>query len=292
MAKIFGRSKQEKIILGIAFPIILIWSLTLIYVFVWAFLNSLKTTPEYYADTFSLPKEWLFSNWGRAFDELEIPKSNPLYTVNLWGMIFNSLWYMLGGAFLGIAANAMTAYALAKYDFKYCKVLYNLSVAIMMIPIMGSMATQLKLFKEWGISNSPLFLVTRVGALGGSTLLIMYSAFKSIPWSYAESVFIDGGGNWTVFLRIMIPQAMPLLIALFVTACIGGWNDYMTPYLYLPDYPTLATGIFRLEHASLISNNKPVFYAAVLISALPIFILFLIFSDKIMENVSIGGLKG
>lgn len=162
----------------------------------------------------------------------------------------------------------------------------------MMLPVIGSMAAEYKYFHLWGITNSPLYLVTALGSIGTSTFLILYSAFKAIPWTYAEAVFIDGGGNWTVFLRVMIPQAMPLLSAMFIMVCIGRWNDYMAPYLYLTDYPTLATGLFRLEHASLTVNNKPVYFAAVLISVIPIFVLFILCSKKIMSNVSIGGLKG
>ena len=87
----------------------------------------------------------------------------------------------------------------------------------MMLPVIGSMAAEYKYFHLWGITNSPLYLVTALGSIGTSTFLILYSAFKAIPWTYAEAVFIDGGGNWTVFLRIMIPQAMPLLSA---TPCL------------------------------------------------------------------------
>ena len=248
--------------------------------------------PEYYANSFALPKNWLFSNWSTAFEVLKVPKSNPIYETGLWGMMFNSLWYTLGGGFLNILSATMLAYAVSKYRFKFCGFLYNLSIAVMMLPVIGSMAAEYKYFHLWGITNSPLYLVTALGSIGTSTFLILYSAFKAIPWTYAEAVFIDGGGNWTVFLRVMIPQVMPMLFAMFIMVCIGRWNDYMSPYLYLTDYPTLATGLFRLEHASSTINNKPVYFAAVLISVIPIFVLFMLCSKQIMSNVSIGGLKG
>lgn len=276
----------------VVFPILFVWSITLIYPFIWAFLNSLKEVPEYYKNSFALPEKWLFSNWGKAFEQLKVPKTNPLYYANLWEMLLNSLWYTLGGAFLSIMSAACLAYAVAKYRFKMCGFLYNLTIVAMMIPTLGSMAAEYKYFNLWGITNSPLFLVTACGSIGTSTFLIMYSVFKNMPWAYAESVFIDGGGNWTAFVRIMIPQVMPMLAALFLISCIGRWNDYLGPYLYLTDFPTLSMGLFRLENASLTVHNKPVYFAAVLISVIPIFVLFILFSDKIMSNVSIGGLKG
>lgn len=289
--KKFGKTKQERIIMWIVFPILLIWSFTLIYPFMWAFLNSLKTIPEYFQDTFALPQKWLFSNWGEAFKVLRIQKSNGEFAY-LWDMILNSIWYTLGGALLNTVSATMLAYAVSKYRFRFCKFLYNLTVVVMMLPVVSAMAAEFKYFNLWGITNSPLYLVTALGSIGSSTFLILYSAFKSIPWTYAESVFVDGGGNWTVFLRIMIPQAMPMLSAMFILACIGRWNDYMSPYLYLSDFPTLATALFRLENTASTANNKPVFFATVLISVIPIFVLFVLCSKKIMSNVSVGGLKG
>jgi ABC-type glycerol-3-phosphate transport system permease component len=122
--------------------------------------------------------------------------------------------------------------------------------------------------------------------------MIYYSYFQNISWSYAEAVFIDGGGHWTVFLKIMLPQAMPITSAMVIIACIGAWNDYMTPLLYLPDYPTLATGLYKMSTESLTANNKPMYFAAILVSAMPMFAIFMIFQEKIMTSVSIGGLKG
>lgn len=289
--KKFGKTKQERIIMWIVFPILLIWSFTLIYPFMWAFLNSLKTIPEYFQDTFALPQKWLFSNWGEAFKVLRIQKSNGEFAY-LWDMILNSIWYTLGGALLNTVSATMLAYAVSKYRFRFCKFLYNLTVVVMMLPVVSAMAAEFKYFNLWGITNSPLYLVTALGSIGSSTFLILYSAFKSIPWTYAEAAFVDGGGNWTVFLRIMIPQAMPMLSAMFILACIGRWNDYMSPYLYLSDFPTLATALFRLENTASTANNKPVFFATVLISVIPIFVLFVLCSKKIMSNVSVGGLKG
>lgn len=286
-----GRTKQEKIILWVIFPILFIWSLTLIYPFVWAFLNSLKTVKEYNDSTFALPELWLFSNYGKAFKMLAVQKVNGEF-VYLWEMIIHSLWYTLGGALLNTVSAAMLAYAVSKYPFRFCKFLYGLTVVVMMLPVVSAMAAEFKYYHLWGITNSPLYLVTALGSIGTSTFLILYSAFKSIPWTYAEAVFVDGGGNWTVFLRVMIPQAMPMLSAMFILACIGRWNDYMAPYLYLQEMPTLAVALYLLENKSNTAYDKPAFFAGAIISVIPIFVLFALCSKKIMSNVSIGGLKG
>lgn len=285
-------SKQEIIVTAIVFPILLLWSITLLYPYLWAFLNSLKDPGEFLLDTFALPKKWLFSNWAEAIETLRVQKSNPLETVGIVGMIINSIWWMFGSVAINTIVTSMMGYALAKYDFKVGKFLHAFSLAIMTITVVGAFPSQYAMYTSLGIRNTPAMLFTSAGCIGTSGLLIYYSFFKNISWSYAEAVFIDGGGHWTVFLRIMIPQALPIISALAVIGCIGMWNDYFTPYVFLRDYPTLATGLYLLQTSSLTVNNKPLYFAVVLLSAIPIFVIFMCFQDKIMTSVSMGGLKG
>lgn len=286
------KSKQEIIVSCIVFPILFLWSLSLIYPFIWAFLNSLKTPGEFMLDTFKLPEKWLFSNWANAVKTLRVDKSLPGESVGIIGMTLNSIWWMFGSVLVNTIVTTMMAYGLAKYKFRLGKFLHAFSLVVMTISVVGAFPSQYSLYNKLGITNSPAMLVVNAGCIGTSSLLIYYSFFKNISWSYAEAVFIDGGGHWTVFLRIMIPQALPIISAMSVIGCIGLWNDYFTAYVYLRDFPTLATGLYILQTADVTSNNKPLYFAVVLLSALPIFIIFMIFQDKIMTSVSMGGLKG
>ena len=277
---------------SIAFPILLLWSFTLIYPFVWAFINSFKTPMEYMKDSFSLPAEWAFSNWTTAFTALNVPLTDARRSANMFHMILNSIWWMVGNVALSNCVTIGMAYAIAKYKFRFGRFLYVLNLVLMTIPIVGAFPSQYSLYKSLGIMNTPFMLITCMGCLGGSNLMFYYSYFKNISWTYAEAVFIDGGGHWTVFLKIMIPQAMPIISALVILACITAWNDYFTALVYLRDFPTLATGLYLMSVSSTLSRNMPVYYAAVLWSVLPMFILFALFSNKIMTSVSIGGIKG
>lgn len=287
------RDRSERIMLGIAFPLLVLWSLTLIYLFIWALLNSFKTPIEYFKDSFALPKIWHFENWKKAFTFLEVSKNDPWEKAGFWELIWNSLWRTFGDAFIGLASTSMLAYAVAKYSNKWTKLLYKISVTIMMIPIMGSMPKLYSFYHQIGMVNTPFRLLLGIGAgMGGANLLILYSFFLGISWTYAEAVFLDGGGHWTVFLKVMIPQSMPILTALFITSCIAGWNDYLTSIMYMQEYPNLATGLYLVETGSLTANNKPIYFACILLSVIPVLVVFCVFSDKIMNNVSIGGIKG
>ena len=163
----------------------------------------------------------------------------------------------------------------------------------MTIPIVGSMASAFKIYQTIGIYDTPLYVViSSMGGFGG-TFLIYYGYFKNISWSYAEATMMDGGGPFTIFFKIMLPQALPLLTTYAVTGAITSWNDYMTFVTYMPSWPNLATGLYQFQAAvGVRSANMPMFFAGAMISMIPTIIIFMTCSSKIMTSLSIGGLKG
>ena len=122
--------------------------------------------------------------------------------------------------------------------------------------------------------------------------LIYYATFESLSWSYAEAALIDGANEFQVFFKAMLPQVKPIMVTLILMGFIAKWNDYMSPMLYLPEMPTLSLGLFRYRTIVERSGNYPILFAGLMLCMLPILIIFAIFQDAMMENMSIGGLKG
>ncbi len=289
----FKRTKPiQRVALILVFLIFLFYAVTLIYPFIWAIFNSLKNNREFFADPFSPPTGWLFSNWLDAFTDIKVNGSSPLVPeTNLLGMFFNSVWLSVGGSVISVGVSTMTAYVVSKYEFRGRNFIYAIAIFIMIIPIVGNLPATYKLYSQLGIRNSPFILITYAGGFG-MNFIILYGFFKNISWYYAEAAFIDGANNLKVFLSIMLPQAMPCVVSLFIIQLVGVWNDYMTPLLYLPDYATLSTGIYVFGQKMTNGSNYPVYFAGILISTIPILICFICFSETIMSNIVTGGLKG
>ncbi len=279
------RAKSEQIILIVIAVIFGIYALSLLVPFVWAFISSLKTDDEYYEKVFSLPRDWLFGNYVKAFTEFQVSG------VTFIGMFANSLWLTIASTFISIMVTSMTAYTIAKYDFRGNGFIYKLAIFIMVIPIVGNLPSQYKLITDLSINNPIGILLLYTGGFG-MNFIILHGTYRSISWNYAEAAFIDGASNWTVYWRIMLPQAMPALIALAVLSCVGTWNDYMTPFLYLKSSPTLALGIYQFDVMQQYRSNVPIYYCGVLLSMLPILILYSCMQKTIMTNTVAGGLKG
>ena len=286
MKALYQRSWGLKIFKVILFIILSLYAISLVLPLVWTFLTALKSQIEYSTyNVNGLPENWLFSNFALAFTELNVNGSN------LFVMIFNSVWYTAGGVLIGMTVSAMVAYVTAKYEFPGRRILYGIALVIMMIPIVGSTPSQYRLYSQLGILDSPAFLVTFASGFGFN-FLVLYAYFRSLPWSFAEAAFIDGAGHVKVFFQIMLPQAVSTIGALAIVSAITSWNDSGGPLLFLKSYPTLASGLYMFQVMTTRNLNMPVLYAGLLMSAVPMLLLFTFFSNKIMDMSLGGGLKG
>ena len=280
------KATSTKVVFGIMTIFFVLYAVSLLIPLAYIVISSFKDSFEYLIHPFSMPETWHFENYVKAFEKLKIED------YNLFTMFFNSLWLTLGGTLISILVSSMTAYVVAKYHFRLRNFIYSLAIFIMIIPIVGNFPAMYKLMNDLHLRNSPLILLTYTSGFGFN-FLILYGNFKSISWSYAEAAFIDGAGHCRAFFNIMLPQAKNCLLAIGLIGAIGIWNDYMTPFVYLPDYPTLASGLYRFESIMAdYGSDYPVYFAGVILSLIPILVLFIIFQDTLMSNTVAGGLKG
>ena len=103
---------------------------------------------------------------------------------------------------------------------------------------------------------------------------------------------MDGASELRIFLQIMVPMAKGVIGMMMVMNAIGAWNDFYTPYMYLPSVKTLALGIQELSEEAQTYSNFTELYAAMVMAILPIIIVFVIMRDTIIDNAVAGGLKG
>ena len=283
------RTGTEKIILGIAGAIFAVYALTLILPLIWTGYNSLKTMRTYNEDPFFIPglSELNWKNYADIFDEGTVRVSIPF-------AIFNTIWRTVGSVLVGMFFTACTSYVVSKYcdDFKWLKWVYAFVVTIMIIPILGSTPAAYEINHNiLGIANKPwLYWVSWCSGIGFS-FLILYSAWQSLSWSYAEAAFIDGASDFQVFIRVMLPMIKPVMSALFVVNFIGGWSEYMETILYMDEWPSLGYLVYSWQEQARYFG-MPMFFAVVVISMIPTLTVFTAFQETIMKNITAGGLKG
>ena len=277
----------------VLYVIVTIYCLSMIYVLLFGLINSLKDATDYeWNNPFGLPSKefgWHFDNYAKVLTEFKVFTlgGNEVY---LMQMFFNSLFYAVFMSLFCMATQMITAYAIAKYDFRFKSVLYGVAVVVMLLPIIGSLASEVQMAEAFNFRNNLIGVCIMKCKYPGLYFLVFYATFKGLSWTYAEAAQIDGAGHFKIFIEIMLPLIRSTVFAVFILLFIEYWNDYYTPMVFLPESPTMSYGLFLFQ-----TDNKastPVQLASCLMACLPILAVFVAFKDKIMSNVTMGGIKG
>lgn len=267
-----------------------IYALILIFPFFWILINSFKDGwSEFSKNSWALPNVWMFSNYAAVFSLQD-------ESFNVATMFINSIILCLIIPTCGCLSTTLGAYVMAKYKFRGRAFIYVLFIIPMLVTIAGTTSSTVMLFDNLGFNNIPFVGIAFMACGGiGMNFLLVYAVFKSTSDSYMEAARIDGASDFRIFGEIMLPHAMGIIGTLWIIGFIGTWNDYATPKIFLSNYYTVATGIQKIElmvtqtaSQEFFINNYPVYFAAIIISIIPVIVIFLIFQKKIM-NLSLGG---
>lgn len=263
-----------------------IYALGLLYPILFAFNSALKDGDmDFLMNMTKVTLKPNFMNFINAFTELEISGNT------FFDMFGNSLWFAGGTMLLNVFSSMCLAYGVSKYRFKGRDFLYSFVLIIMIFPVFGTLPARFKLYSQLNFIDSPLLLLAYAGAFD-SQFLILYAFFKNVDWAYAESAFIDGASHVTVFVKIMFPMAIPAVSALAVTNFITSWNNYLDVLLYLPNMPTLSTGLYVYSTKMMYMADRPLYYAGMLLSLVPVMVVYLTLQKTVMKMTFEGGLKG
>lgn len=285
--KLNGPSFGGKTFLVVFFVIFLVYGFTLLYPLLWAVINAGKTGVDYFENSFNIPNYYLFENFFDAFKNFII--SGATFVEMLW----NTTWMSLLSTFVGTAMSAVTAYVIARYRFPGQSLIFSIAIFIQVVPVVGSDAARYTFLHDMGMLNNPwLYWLTWANGFGFS-FVVLYGYFKSISKEYEEAAIMDGCGDWRIFTKIMIPMAMPSIVSLMILGVIGMWGDYNTSLLYMNDYPQIGLGIYMFQEESrFMANSMPTLFAAIIITIIPVLVVFSLTQKMIMTNVTAGGLKG
>lgn len=288
--------KQQNVFTAISVTVLVLYSITLLVPLAWVLLTSLKDPIEFRLNPFGFNKKFVFSNYTTAFESfaIETLRAGQKSTVYIEGMLYNSLVYAIGCSLICTMTNCIVAYIVARYShFRFTKWIYAFVVFTMVMPIVGSLPSEIQMAKSLHFYDNMWGIYLMKAYFGGSNFLIFYATFKGFAKEYVEAAKLDGAGETQIMFRIMLPLAKATIGAIFLLAFITFWNDYYAPMIFLPSRPTIAYGLYRFQNnVGTASSSVTVKLAACSILIVPILILFIFVKDKIMQNVSIGGIKG
>ena len=298
--------------------ILFIYTISIVFIVGWGFMNSFKE--ELHFETFnalSFPKlpirpenvndykgSWGFGNYLTVIEHFNYQKSLSYVSIfsgnvtaqtdaGIFEMLLNTLYMAIVCSAAQVVVCYTTAYLASKYKFKFSGILYGIAIAMMSIPIVGSTPSLLDTLMDLGLYSNRLGMLAMRATYGGMYFLVFYAFFEGLPDSYTEAAEIDGASQMGIYLRIILPMGVKMLGTVVLLLFVANWNDYSMSFIYMPTIPTLAFGVYQLAH-----GGNPMFdglvykIAGCMILVVPTTILFLCAKNKIMGNISAGGLKG
>jgi multiple sugar transport system permease protein len=248
--------------------------------------------------------------------------------INFWPSTLETVIIVVISALLQIAACTLAAYGFARYKFPLKNVLFFCVMLIIVVPpqtIMASLYLNYHFFDIFGIfrliTGSPINLLnsvvgfwllsaTGMGLKSGLYIFMLRQYFRGIPKELEEAAWVDGCGKFKTFIRIMIPDAAPMLTSCFLFSFVWQWTDSFYATLFLNNYKMLARGLSsiterfsqwwaanNLVSGAAIASTAPVGYTQAIIATgmlmclAPLILLYLVAQRAFVESLSQTGIK-
>lgn len=296
------RWKKLKNPLIAIFGVILLFTcLRIVYQLSWGLFTALKSQNEFRENLFGPPRgfpwQWEWKNFVVVLKNFKVRVTTPggqMFHVGIVEQAYNTIIWCITGAVTGVMVPCLVAYVTSTYEYKFNKVIYAIVIFSMILPLVGTGASQVLIFKALNIfDNLYLFNIVSQFNFLSSTFLIFTATFSGLSKTYREAGYIDGASDFKIMVKIMLPQATGMIFILMFLSFIGFWENWKTPNIYLPSYPTLSMGVFKLSQSTeTVLNSITVKMAGALLLALPITILYLLNKSKIVGKISmVGGIK-
>ncbi len=264
-------------------------AISCVFPLIWMISSSLKTQQTVFRDFSLIPIPMHFGNYVQA------------WTRGRFGTYFlNSMGYTAITVIGVLALASMAAYAFSRFKFKGQGLLYRLLLSTMLVPIPGSFVALYILLTQFHMVDQGVGeLLPRLGYVlpqinGGLPfgIFILKPFFDAIPKELEESAKVDGAGVLEVFWHIMLPLARPALAVVALSTTLAAWNEFLLGYLIFqrPELMPIQRGLYMFHGEHL--TDYPLLMAGMVITVLPVVVIYLVMQRYIIQGITAGALKG
>ena len=193
-----------------------------------------------------------------------------------------------------VMASSLAAWAMIRNKTVYSKLVFYIFIAAMLVPFQAVMFPLLNVFEKIGMKNI-WGLVIMYGGFGMSMSIFLYHGFmKSVPVSLEEAAVLDGAGAIKIFLKVVFPLVKGTTSTVIILNALWIWNDYLLPFMVIGngEIRTMTLELyFAKMKAGVYGNPWELIFPSVLVTIIPIIIVFLFLQKYIMKGVVDGAVK-
>lgn len=274
--------RKSRIAWGIAISLSCIWLVVTLVPFVFMVMNSFRKQFDMLSQgVFHLPDPWYFQNYAEVM------------THGFFGYFFRSVFVVAVSLVLMLMISAFAAYPLSRMKFRLRGITYAGIVAMMSVPMHVTLIPIFKMTTNMGLYDSLQALIGPYVTFALPMSVFILTAFMTtIPKEIEESAEIDGCNKFRNFFSIILPLSKSGLSTLAIYNGVSMWNEFAFANTLLQTASNktlpLALGQFKGEH----SLDIPIILSVLVLSVLPMIVLFIIFQDKLVKGMMAGAVKG
>lgn len=219
-------------------------------------------------------------NYKDVFDRMRIGR-----------FLFNSVFITLVTVSIGVVFNSMLAFALARMEFRFKKVILIGVLALIIVPIESILIPMLLMVNKMGIIDTYTVQILPFVA-DAFSIFLFYQSFLDLPKELDEAAIVDGAGYFRIYWNLAMPLSKPIIATAFIMNTLTRWGDLLWPLMVtrgeaVRPLPVAMQQLFTL---------RPIFWGDVFafaaIITLPVLIMFLLFQKQFIESIASTGVKG
>ncbi len=261
----------------------IIYTLIIIVPFYYLVVSAFKTNQEIFTSPLNLPLSWALTRFMVVQEE-----------VNIFHAVGVSFFVTIGAEAISLVLGYLTAYGIARIQTKMTKYIEPIFVTGFLIPTFAIIVPVFLLDIKVGLFNNPLGYIFFLSASSlPFTIIMLVSSLRQIPREVEESAEMDGASRLNTMLQILVPMTIPGIITVALINFFSFWNEYLFGWVML--------GGNQLAHTvqmvvPLLKTDKNIDYsliaAAVVVSVIPVMIIYIFFQERIIAGASAGAIKG
>ena len=277
------RSLMQRLGKAILYAVLIGIAIIQLFPIVWLALFSLKNNYEIFnLSPLALPQELRFENYIKVWTE-----------GNIATYFFNSILYTVSAVILTVVLASMVTFAITRLQWRGHKLVLGLFMLGLMIPIHSTLIPLFNTYTTIGLINHPLSLILSYTAFNMPiTIMILLGFYEALSHEIEEAAIIDGASIHQIFFRITLPMTAPVIATASIINMIYNWNEFVfvNTFISSDELKTLTVGIQNF--IGQYSTDWGAIGATLMFSIIPILIIFLILSDRIVEGIAAGSVKG
>lgn len=289
-------SKGDKLYKVFVYVVLIAVAISIIVPVAWVFMASIKENSEFYQNPWALPAGFYWQNFVDAWQK-----------ASMGSYMLNSVIVTALALAILIIVALPAAYCLSRFKFRSSRFLnvcfmagLFINVNYIVVPIFLMLRdgdTWLRSVFGDGFLLNNIFVLAVVYAATALpfTIYLLSGYFATLPHAYEEAAYIDGAGYSTTMVRIIFPMAQPSIVTIILFNFLSFWNEYIISLTLLSSANgprTLPVGLLNLMQAQQSAAEYGIMYAGLVMVMLPTLILYICVQKKLIQGMTVGGLKG